>query len=54
MIVDTLKIQFLNLKHLAQQQNLPIYGIEAKNLIAYEKSAADVKKGILSKEPDDF
>ena len=31
---------------------MPIYGIKAPNLCIYEKKEADLKKSILSREPD--
>ena len=33
---------------------MPIYGVKASNLAAFEKDDADVKKGIETREPDDM
>lgn len=51
-LVDALKVLYLqNAK--SEKRNLPIYGVKASNLLNYEKSDVDLKKGILSKEPND-
>lgn len=33
---------------------MPIYGVKGTSLILYEKTSNDLKKGILSKEPNDL
>jgi hypothetical protein len=49
MLIDVLKVLFLDLKN--NEENLPIYGVSKTNLVQFEKFAADVKKGIVTKEP---
>lgn len=50
-IIDILKVLYLNLTK--NKENLPIYGVEKPNLQQYTKQANDLKKRILSKEPDE-
>lgn len=50
-LIDVLKVLFLILKN--HEENLPIYGVRKTNLSHFEKKTADVKKGVVSKEPED-
>lgn len=52
-LIDTLKILYINVCKM-KNFNLPIYGVSALSLQAFSKTASDVKKGIESREPNDF
>lgn len=52
-LIDVLKVLYINSTK-NKNENLPIYGVEKPSLQAFYKSAADLKKGIASREPDDL
>lgn len=49
MLVDTIKLLYLNKTN--NLKNLPIYGVKTSNLVNFEKTDLDIKKGILSRVP---
>ena len=51
MLLDVLKVVYLEF---SKNINLPIYGVVYSSLSKHEKTVNDVKKGILSKEPNDL
>lgn len=52
-IIDILKVLYLNSTK-NKNENLPIYGVEQNSLQQFQKTTSDLKKGILSKEPNDL
>jgi len=51
-LIDTLKVIYLEHSKF-KNENLPIYGIKATSLAAFEKTQNDCKKGIETKEPEE-
>lgn len=52
-LINILKVQYLALQK-RQTTNLPIYGVDKANMSMFEKTDRDVKKGVVSKEPDEM
>lgn len=49
MLVDTIKVLYLSQTN--NLKNLPIFGVKASNLVIFEKTDYDIKKGIMSRMP---